>query len=70
MLAAGLKAGTWFGDFFALGAAFTLALALTLSRKSQADMSLAPGLGGLVVGHVCPADGDLFISRHLAAGRG
>lgn len=46
----GLQAGTWFGDFFALGAAFTLALALTLSRKSKADMSLAPGLGGLVSG--------------------
>ncbi|WP_075996046.1 DMT family transporter [Salaquimonas pukyongi] len=44
----GLQAGTWFGDFFALGAAVTLALALTLSRKSGADMSLAPGLGGLI----------------------
>jgi len=44
----GLQAGTWFGDFFALGAAVTLALALTLSRKSEADMSLAPGFGGLV----------------------
>ena len=46
----GLEAGTWFGDFCALGAAFTLALALTLSRKSQADMSLAPGFGGLISG--------------------
>ena len=46
----GLEAGTWFGDFCALGAAFTLALALTLSRKSQADMSLAPGFGGMVAG--------------------
>ncbi len=46
----GLEAGTWFGDLCALGAAATLALALTLSRKSQADMSLAPGFGGLVAG--------------------
>jgi drug/metabolite transporter (DMT)-like permease len=46
----GLEAGTWFGDFCALGAAATLALAITLSRKSQADMSLAPGFGGLIAG--------------------
>jgi drug/metabolite transporter (DMT)-like permease len=46
----GLEAGTWFGDFCALGAAFTLALAITLSRKSNADMSLAPGFGGVVSG--------------------
>ena len=45
----GLQAGTWFGDFFALVTAATLALALTLSRKSGADMSLAPGLGGAVL---------------------
>lgn len=45
----GLQAGTWFGDFFALATAATLALALTLSRKSGADMSLAPGLGGAVL---------------------
>lgn len=46
----GLQAGTWFGDFCALGAAVTLAWAITLSRKSQADMSLAPGFGGAVAG--------------------
>ncbi len=46
----GLEAGTWFGDFCALGAAATLAWAITLSRKSQADMSLAPGFGGAVAG--------------------
>ncbi|MGB7287913.1 MAG: DMT family transporter [Salaquimonas sp.] len=46
----GLEAGTWFGDFCALGAAATLALAITLSRKSQADMSLAPSFGGAVAG--------------------
>ena len=45
----GLQAGTWFGDFFALVTAVTLALALTLSRKSGADMSLAPGLGGAIL---------------------
>ncbi|MCB1384353.1 MAG: DMT family transporter [Nitratireductor sp.] len=48
IVSGGLRAGTWFGDFFALAAAITLALAITLSRKSGADMSMAPGLGGLV----------------------
>lgn len=46
----GLQAGTWFGDACAFGAAATLALAITLSRKSAADMSLAPGFGGAVAG--------------------
>lgn len=44
----GLESGTGLGDGFALICAASLALALTLSRKSGGDMSLAPGFGGLV----------------------
>lgn len=44
----GLEAGTWLGDFYSLCCAMTLALVITLTRKSGADLSLAPGFGGLV----------------------
>lgn len=36
------------GDLFALATALTLALALVRSRMAARDMSLAPGLGGLI----------------------
>ncbi len=51
-------------------AAFTLALAITLSRKSPADMSLAPGLGRSDFRGLCPAHGDLSITSHREAGSG
>jgi drug/metabolite transporter (DMT)-like permease len=44
----GLALGTGLGDLFALGCAGSLALAITLTRKSGEDLSLAPGFGGLV----------------------
>lgn len=44
----GIEAGGRIGDFYALCAAFLLAMALVITRKSGKDMSLAPGLGGLV----------------------
>lgn len=44
----GLAGGTWLGDLFALGCALSLAGAITLSRKSGQDMSLAPAFGALV----------------------
>lgn len=44
----GLDNGTWMGDLFAFCCAFSLAMAITLTRKSGEDLSLAPGFGGLV----------------------
>ena len=44
----GIEAGGRIGDLYALCAASLLALALVVTRKSGKDMSLAPGLGGLV----------------------
>lgn len=44
----GLAAGTGLGDFFSLCCALTLAVVITLTRKSGQDLSLAPGFGGLV----------------------
>lgn len=43
-----VETGNGWGDFFSLCCAATLALALTLTRKSGQDLSLAPGFGGAV----------------------
>lgn len=48
IVADGLQAGGRIGDLYALAAAGLLALALVLTRRSGKDMSLTPGLGGLV----------------------
>lgn len=44
----GIQSGSGLGDLFSLICAASLALAITLTRKSNADLSLAPGFGGLV----------------------
>ncbi len=44
----GIDAGTGFGDLFALLCATSLAMAITLTRKSNADLSLTPGFGGVI----------------------
>lgn len=47
-----LGSGSW-GDFAALFTSASLALALVRSRMSGRDMSLAPGLGGLIAAVAC-----------------
>ncbi len=44
----GLGKGTTLGDMAAFGAATAIALLLVRTRQSGADMSLAPGFGGVV----------------------
>ena len=50
IVSGGLATGTGWGDITSVACAATLAYALVHARKSGKDMSLAPGLGGLVAG--------------------
>jgi len=48
IIGAGLETGGWLGDIAALCTAFSMALALTLARRSRQDMRYAPALAAAV----------------------
>ncbi|QKV18350.1 DMT family transporter [Oricola thermophila] len=44
----GLRTGNYLGDLMALAAAFLIAIAITITRKSGRDMGFAPMAGGVI----------------------